>query len=420
MIEIEPKRIGYSEVAVPGSKSYTHRILIASALADGTSTIRNGLESDDTRYTRGALRQMGIGIAGEKDRVVVQGTNGVLRPAGEPIYLGNSGTSMRLLTAVAALGRGTYTLTGTRRMSERPIQDLLDGLSQIGASVHCVDHNNCPPVEVTGGEITGGPVALNCGTSSQFLSALLLIAPHTKRGMEITVTEGPVSRPYIDLTVAVMERLGIEVHRDGYDHFSIGGGQTYRPGDYGVEPDCSQAGYFWAAAAVSGASVRVTALGLDSRQGDIRFTEVLRNMGCTVSADPDGITVTGGPLTALEVDMGDMPDLVPTLAVVSAYASGTTVIKNVAHLRVKESDRLAAVVNELGKMGIDARCTDEGLAISGGSPRGAEIETYDDHRIAMSFAVAGLVTPGVHIRDESCVEKSFPDFWEVLEGLNRE
>lgn len=420
MIEIEPKKIEYSEVTVPGSKSYTHRILIAAALSDGTCSIGNGLKSDDTRYTINALGQMGIGITEQDHLITVQGTNGRLTSPEGPVYLGNSGTSMRLLTAVAALGQGTCTLTGTQRMSERPIQDLVDGLNQLGVTVRCVNRNNCPPVEVLGGGIEGGPVSLNCGTSSQFLSALLLIAPLTKKGIDITVTEGPVSKPYIDMTVSVMERLGIEVHRTAYETFHIPGGQTYRAGSYEVEPDCSQAGYFWAAAAVTGASIKVKGLGMDSKQGDIRFTEVLEKMGCALSPKTDGITITGGPLTSIEVDMADMPDLVPTLAVVAAYARGTTIIKNVAHLKVKESDRLTAVANELGEIGIAARCTDDGLIIPGGAPIGAAIDTYDDHRIAMSFAVAGLVTPGVFIKNERCVEKSFPDFWDVFEGLNGE
>ena len=417
MIRIIPRKVRDSEVTVPGSKSYTHRILIAAALSDGMCTIGNALRSDDTHYTINALKQMSISITEEDDLITVQGTNGSLKSPVDPIYLGNSGTSMRLLTAVAALGQGACTLTGTRRMAERPIQDLLDGLGQLGVSVQCVNGDNCPPVEVVGGGIEGGPVSLNCGTSSQFLSALLLIAPLTKKGIDITVTKGPVSKPYIDMTISVMERLGVEVHREEYETFHIPGRQTYRPGFYQVEPDGSQAGYFWAAAAVTGASIRVKGLGMDSRQGDVRFAEVLEKMGCALSPGTDGITLTGGALSAIEVDMADMPDLVPTLAVVAAHAKGTTIIKNVAHLKVKESDRLMAVTNELRKMGIDVRCTDDGLIIHGGTPLGAAIDTYDDHRIAMSFAVAGLVTPGVFIKDERCVEKSFPNFWDVFEGL---
>lgn len=417
MIEIIPQKIYNKEVTVPGSKSYTHRILIAAALSDGTCTIYNGLKSEDTLLTLSALKQMGIKIDVGKDRFLVYGKEGAFKPCVEPVYLGNSGTSIRLLTAVASLGEGFYTLAGTERMGERPIQDLLDGLVQIGIRARSINNNGCPPVEVKGGKISGGSIDLKCGTSSQFLSALLLMAPYTKKGIDINVVEGPVSRPYVDMTVDVMEKLGVEVIRDGYERFRVDGGQSYMAGPYMVEPDCSQAGYFWAAAAISGAGIKVKGITKNSRQGDVRFTELLVAMGCEISHEKDGITVSGGQLSAITADMADMPDMVPTLAVVAAFAKGTTVIENVAHLKAKESDRLGSVVKELSKMGVEASCSDTGMMIKGGIPSGAEIDTYDDHRIAMSFALAGLKVPGISIRDERCVEKSFPDFWNVFEGL---
>jgi len=420
MIEIQPYKVKDCDIAVPGSKSYTHRILIASALSNGTCTLKNCLKSEDTLYTLRALQQMGVEIDvldGPEDAIIVHGTKGILKPFADPIYLGNSGTSMRLLTAIAALGKETYLLTGTDRMSERPIQDLLDGLNQIGVSARSIKDNGCPPIEVTGSEIAGGHIDLRCKTSSQFLSALLLVAPYTAKGIDITVTEGPVSRPYIDMTVDIMERLGVAVDRKDYSHFAIQGHQSYNAGNYDVESDYSQAGYFWAAAAVSGARIKVIGTMKDSRQGDIGFTALLKSMGCKVEQVKDGIAVSGGTLSAIETDMADMPDMVPTLAVVAAFAKGTTVIKNVGHLKEKESDRLAAVKNELTKMGIDVQYRENGLAIRGGNPVGAVIDTYNDHRIAMSFAIAGLVVPGIIIRDEKCVEKSFPDFWKVLERL---
>jgi 3-phosphoshikimate 1-carboxyvinyltransferase len=419
MIEIKPQKIYNNEVTVPGSKSYTHRILIAAALSNGICTIHNGLKSEDTLLTLGALKQMGIRID-INDRFVVHGMKGAFKPCVDPVYLGNSGTSMRLLTAVASLGQGVYNLTGTERMGERPIQDLLDGLGQIGVKAHAVNNNGCPPVEIKGDKVAGGGIALRCKISSQFLSALLLIAPYTKNGVEINVIEGPVSRPYVDMTVDVMQEFGVEVMRDGYDSFSVIGGQTYKAGSYVVEPDCSQAGYFWAAAAISGAGIKVKGITSKSRQGDVRFTELLKVMGCKISYEKDGITVFGGPLSAITADMADMPDMVPTLAVVAAFAEGTTVIKNVAHLKAKESDRLGSVVNELSKMGIEASCSDTGMRIKGSNPYGAEIDTYGDHRMAMSFALAGLKVPGIIIRDERCVEKSFPNFWNVFEGLYRQ
>ena len=403
---------------MPGSKSYTHRMLIAAALANGVSNLRNALVSEETRFTIEALRQMGIEIDLSGSEVRVDGKGGRLEPCDKPIYLGNSGTSMRLLTGVAALGRGIYTLTGNDRMQTRPIKDLLDALQQLGIRARSVRNNDCPPVEVTGAAVTADKVDIDCRSSSQYLSALLLMAPGTSRGLEIRVAGGPpVSRPYVDLTVALMETFGIRLERQGYQKFKVPGGQLYRAGNYGVEADCSQAAYFWGAAAISGAEIKVWGIRPHTAQGDIRFVELLQQMGCRVSRESDSIAVAGRPLQAIEADLSDMPDQVPTLAVVAAFAEGTTVIKNVAHLKTKESDRLSATVTELRKMGIDAVCTANTMKIRGGKPKGAIIDTYDDHRIAMSFAIAGLNVPGICIRNEGCVEKSFPTFWQVFEGL---
>jgi len=417
MIEIKTQKIKDSEVNVPGSKSYTHRILIASALSDGVCTIVNCLKSEDTLLTLNALRQLGVRIDEYEEKVVVHGAKGLFSPCKDPIYLANSGTSMRLLTGIVAIGNGTYTLTGTKRMHERPIQDLLDALNQIGVETHCINDNGCPPVKIKGSKLNGGNVELNCSISSQYLSSLLLMAPYTNKGLEITVTKGPVSKPYIDMTVDIMKRLGVKVDRDGYSNFNVPGNQIYKAGNYYVEPDCSQAGYFWAAAAITGSKIKVKGITKKSSQGDVRFADVLKEMGCKVFYEDDGIAISGHKLSAIEVDMVDMPDIVPTLAVVAAFARGTTIIKNVAHLREKECDRLGSVAKELSKMGIEAIVTDNGLTINGGKPVGAEIDTYNDHRIAMSFAVAGLVVPGIKIKDEKCVEKSFPEFWNVFEGL---
>jgi 3-phosphoshikimate 1-carboxyvinyltransferase len=416
-IEIKTGPIKSCTVGVPGSKSFSHRMLMAAALSNGGCTVENCLKSDDTRFTIKALEQLGVQIEDGRQRLSIEGKNGRFDATGEPVFLGNSGTSMRLLTALAALGKGTYVLTGSERMQERPLDDLLDGLGQIHVPVQSLKGNGCPPVAVTGGAVVGGNMRLRCGTSSQYLSAILLIAPCTRRGVEIEVIEGPVSKPYIDMTIHVMEQFGILVERSGYTYFKVAGGQTFQPGRYLVEPDCSQAGYFWAAAAVTGTGVKVQGITLNSLQGDIRLLRLFEAMGCRVQQEEDGLRLTGGALKAIDADMSDMPDMVPTLAVVSAFARGTTRISNVAHLRVKESDRLASVADGLTRMGISANRTDDGLVVEGGQPHGAEIDTYDDHRIAMSFAVAGLVTPGVIIRDERCVEKSFPDFWHVFSKL---
>jgi 3-phosphoshikimate 1-carboxyvinyltransferase len=417
MIKIKPHKISDCRVSVSGSKSYTHRMLIAAALAKGVSVLKNALISEDTQFTIEALRQMGIQTEVSSTDVRVHGKGGRLESCGAPIYLGNSGTSVRLLTAVAALGKGTYTLTGTARMKMRPIKDLLAALQQMGVRARSLNDNGCPPIQVTGETISANKVSINCQKSSQYLSALLLMAPRTQNGLEIHVTGGPVSRPYVDLTIELIKTFGIRFEREGYRKFRVPGSQPYRAGKYVVEADCSQAAYFWSAAAINGARIKVTGVSANSAQGDVRFVDLLQQMGCRASRESDGIGVAGGPLRAIEADMADMPDQVPTLAVVAAFARGTTVIKNVAHLKSKESDRLTATVAELKKMGIDAACTDSALMVRGGKPKGSVIDTYGDHRIAMSFAIAGLNVPGVCIRDESCVVKSFPAFWRVFEEL---
>jgi 3-phosphoshikimate 1-carboxyvinyltransferase len=416
MRKIETRPTKNQSIAVPGSKSYTHRIFIAAALSGGASTVVNALDSEDTRLTLKALVQIGA-VADNNRTVTIRGFGGRPRPCNEPLYLGNSGTSIRLLTGIAALGTGRYRLTGTERMGQRPIADLLESLDQIGVPTHCEKTSGCPPLTIEGGRITGQSLTIRCSESSQYLSALLLMAPCTPRGLDITVDGDPVSKPYIDMTVDILNRFGIAVTRDGYRRFTVAGDQSYQPGTYEVEPDCSQASYFWGAAAITGNAIKVKALNQSTRQGDIRLVRALEKMGCMVTWEPDGITVAGGRLRGITVDMGDMPDMVPTLAVVAAFAQGDTVIRNVAHLRGKESDRLAAVAAELEKMGIATHSRADGLTITGGTPRGAAIETYNDHRIAMSFAMAGLKTPGTAIRNPECVAKSFPGFWDVFETL---
>jgi 3-phosphoshikimate 1-carboxyvinyltransferase len=417
MIEIKPRKIYRCVVSVPGSKSYTHRTFIASALSDGLCKITNWLDSEDTNFTLMALNKLGVKIEKKIDGINIQGRNGSFMPYGSPIDLGNSGTSMRLLVALAGLGQGPYIFSGTDRMHQRPIHDLLEALNQIGITAISVNNNGCPPVKILGGNINKGRVDINCSISSQYLSALLLIAPFADGKVHLHVTHGPVSKPYIDLTLDIMSKFAIEVERHGYTDFLVSGNQKYQSGDYEIEPDCSQAGYFWAAAAITDATIKVTGIHPDSKQGDLKFINVLQSMGCQIEIEPDGISVAGGKLSGIEVDMGDMPDLAPTLAVVAAFAKGVTQIRNVTHLKVKESDRLAAVINELIKMGISAVSYENDLIITGGLPHGAEIDTYNDHRIAMSFAMAGLVVPGIKIKNEMCVEKSFPNFWEVFKTL---
>jgi 3-phosphoshikimate 1-carboxyvinyltransferase len=409
-----------AQICVPGSKSYTHRVLIAAALSNGPCVIHNALCSEDTTLTLQALTKWGVRVEKEEKGLIVHGRRGKLDASAAPIFLGNSGTSMRLLTAVAALADGRSVLTGTERLQARPIQDLLEGLNQLGVAARSLPGNGCPPVEIDGGGVKGGRAVLNCTLSSQFLSALLLIGPCTRDGIEIQVQQGPVSRPYIDITLETMSRFGIHADRRAYEWFRVPGAQAYRSGQHRVEPDGSQAGYFWAAAAITGSIVEVEGTRLDTRQGDIRLVEILARMGCTVIAGTSGVAVKGGELSAVDVEMGDLPDVVPTLAAVAAFARGRTIIRNVAHLKDKESDRLAAVCAELGKMGIESGYDEDTLWVQGGRPTGAAIDCHNDHRIAMSFAIAGLKAAGTKILDEACVQKSFPTFWEVFGGLYRQ
>jgi 3-phosphoshikimate 1-carboxyvinyltransferase len=415
--EIKPAGAVQATLTLPGSKSYTHRALMAAALATGRSTLTNALKAEDTELTARALAQLGAGLDWQDTTIRVTGQGGRWQPVSEPLYLGNSGTSMRFLTALVALGQGEYRLTGTDRLCRRPLGELLAALREIGVQAASEKGDGCPPVRVIGG-LKGGQAHLSGGTSSQYLSALLCIGPLAPQGLEIEIAGELVSRPYVDLTLEVLSDFGISFYRQGYRYFQLPGGQCYLPQDYEIEADASSASYFWAAAALTGGRVTITNLTLASSQGDAAFPQVLERMGCAIGSSAAGLRVQGGPLQGVTVDMAAMPDLVPTLAVLAAFARGDTIITGVAHLRHKESDRLAAVAAELGKMGIAARETADGLMVTGGQPHGAVIETYDDHRIAMSFAVAGLKVPGMAIIDPGCVAKSFPDFWEFFHRLS--
>lgn len=413
---IKPCQQVQATLTLPGSKSYTHRALMAAALAGGESVLTNALAAEDTELTAGALKQLGAGINWQGTTIRVTGRSGRWLPMVLPIYLGNSGTSMRFLTALTSLGEGEYLLTGTERLCQRPLGELLDALRQVGVRAISERGDGCPPVRVTG-RIIGGRTQLSGGISSQYLSALLFIGPLAPQGLEIDITGELVSRPYVDLTLEVLGYFGIAYYREGYRYFQLPGGQCYLPRAYEIEADASSASYFWAAAALTGGRVTITNLSLESSQGDAAFPAVLRRMGCAVESTPAGLTVQGGPLQGVEVNMATMPDLVPTLAVLAAFAAGDTVITGVAHLRHKESDRLAAVAAELARLGIEARETADGLVIRGGAPKGAVVHTYNDHRLAMSFAVAGLKAPGMVITDPDCVAKSFPNFWEFFHRL---
>jgi 3-phosphoshikimate 1-carboxyvinyltransferase len=407
-----------SSVEVPGSKSLTQRALIAAALATGESLLRGALIAEDTLRLMEGLKLLGARLEQDVSGIRVIGTGGVIANPDREIFLGNNGTALRFLTALVCLGRGMYVLTGEPRLLERPVGPLVDALKDMGVKINC--RNNCPPVTVSANGLKGGQIALTDIESSQYVSALLLCAPCTAKGIELSLTGNIVSAPYIDLTVGVMKDFGAKITQTDRQLYRVGTQPIYSGRIYDVEGDASSASYFFLAAALLRRPVRVYGIRRDSAQGDIGLLDVLEKLGCRIESGEAWVEVDApGGLAAGDVtlDMGNMPDMVPTVGVLAAYRRGKTVITNAAHLRIKESNRLAAMASELGRMGIAASERPDGLTIEGGSPVAANIETYNDHRIAMSFAVAGLVTPGIRIADKKCVEKSFPGFWRELAKL---
>jgi 3-phosphoshikimate 1-carboxyvinyltransferase len=417
MIEIKPLHHCNAVITIPGSKSYTHRALIVSSLADGESVLINALRCEDTERTVEALIKFGVPVSWESDHVRVVGRGGNLNASEDKIDVGNSGASMRFLTALAALKKGITLLDGSERMRKRPIGELLNGLGELGVRAYSQKGDDCPPVIVESQGLKGGTARVKGEESSQFLSGLLMVASYARRDVNIEVTGSLASKPYVDITQDVMSAFGVEIKNQEYRSFFIKAGQHYLPQKYRIEGDASNASYFFSAAAVCRGRVRVENLNPVTVQGDIGFLKILESMGCRVTRESDWIEVLGGELHGIEMNMNEMPDLVPTLAVTAAFAQGKTVIQNIGHLRFKESDRIHALAVELSKMGIRIEEGEDRLEIEGGKPHGAEIETYNDHRMAMSFAIAGLVVPGVKIKGERCVDKSFPEFWEVLQRL---
>ena len=406
-------------VSIPGSKSYTQRALIIASLAEGRSFLRNSLISEDTKYLMGALRSLGADIRVAHKYIIVTGTDGNIKNPGKKLYLGNNGTALRFLTTVVSLGTGKFTLDGSDRLRERPIQPLLDALNILGVDCQGMDKSGYPPVMVQGTGITGGKVTFTNTESSQYISSILITASYAGRDVEIELRGTTSSMPYIDMTEGVMNHFGVEVTKSGKNKYTVKAHQKYTGKKYLIESDVSSASYFFLAAALCEGRVRVLNVNPNTLQGDIGFLEIVGKLGCHVVRGTDWVEVTGKKLNGgdYRFDMSDMPDMVPTLAVLSAFRAGQTVIDNIFHLRLKESNRIEALVNELNRTGIDAKELKNGLVITGGTPHGAEIETYDDHRIAMSFAIAGLVTEGIKIKNQKCVNKSFPEFWNVLDQL---
>jgi 3-phosphoshikimate 1-carboxyvinyltransferase len=419
MIEIKPRAHFKAQVNIPGSKSTTQRALIMAALAEGDSLLQGPLLSEDTRYLVEALTLLGAGIEDQGGDMVVQGTRGRITNPHQALYLGNNGTAMRLLTTVVSLGKGDFLLTGAARLLERPIQPLLTALNSIGVKAQSQDQDGFPPVIIQARGLPGGRVRLSNIESSQYVSSLLISSPYGKEGLALEL-QGPIpSRPYVEMTVTLMTLFGVEVIQDTPDHFLIKRNQRYQGMTCQIEGDVSSASYFFLAAALCQGRVRVRPVFSRTLQGDIGLLPILEALGCRVRRGEDWVEVEGGKLGTgdYSFDLGDMPDMVPTLAMLAACRPGRTIIKNVAHLRLKESNRLAALVTELHKTGIKAEEIEDGLRIEGSRPHGAEIETYNDHRIAMSFAILGLTVPGIKIKDPSCVQKSFPGFWDELEKL---
>ena len=402
-------------VTVPGSRSLTNRALVCGALADGTSRLRGWVACDDSEAMIGGLGRLGVEIEEHEGDLLVRGVGGRFAIPLHPIDCRASGTTMRFLTACAALVPGRVVLDGSDRMRQRPIQDLVDALAAIGMRGRTVAGH--PPVTVHGGRLPGGELAVDATRSSQFLSALLLVAPLADEPVVITATE-IVSRPYVDMTLDTMAAFGISVDRVTGNRFRVTP-QRYRARSYAVEPDASSATYFFAAAAVTGGRVRVEGLTPASSQADVRFVEVLERMGCGVERGLGWISVRGPRyLHGIDIDMNSMPDAAITLAVVACFAQGETTIRNVGHWKHKESDRMAALRTELRKLGAEVTTSDDEMLIRPPSEVvGTRIRTYDDHRIAMSFAVAGLQAGGIVIEDPDCVAKTFPDFFERLASL---
>lgn len=421
MKEIFPISNLDATVKIPGSKSITHRALIAASLADGESLLKSFLTSEDTLHTLNALREMGIEIAIEGNDVSVLGNGGRFIGPSEKkeIFLGNSGTSYRLLLSVAALANREFIFTGSPRMYERPIGDLVAALNRLGADISFVEKEGYPPVAVKATGIKGGKVSVAGNISSQYISSLLLAGPYSSEGIEIDVEGELVSRPYIDLTLDVMKSFGVEAIHEEYQRFFVPSRGRYRSRLFTIEGDVSSASYFWGAAAITGGTVITENIHpLTTVQGDIAFLDILDEMGCSIGRSEDSVMVKGGTLRGVDVDMESMPDMAPTLAAVALFAEGKTVIRNVRHLRYKESDRIGDTALELRRIGAKIDELEDGLIIHGGQKlTGAEIDPHKDHRLAMSLAVAGLKVPGIRIMDEKCVYKSFPSFWDMWDKL---
>ena len=417
-LEVMPlERPPDATIRVPGSKSVTNRALIIAALADGKSRIVNPLFSDDSFWLMNALVRLGIDVSadGERGEVYVSGQSGEIYASGVDLFVGNAGTVARFLPPVLALGRGPYSVDGVPRMRERPVADLVDAMRQLGAAVEYVGEIAKFPLTIRGGGIPGGEARVSASKSSQFISGLLMAAPYAEAPVTLH-PEGRKEWPYVGITVALMRAFGVEVDQAN-GRFTVAPAM-YSSREYEVEPDASGASYFMAAAAVTGGRVRIPSLGSSSPQGDLRFAGVLRDMGCRVEIAPDSVEVIGPDrLQGVEVDMNAFSDTMITLSAIAPFATTPTTIKNVAHTRLQETDRLSAVATELNRLGMKTQTTSSSIRIIPNTIKPGVVRTYGDHRMAMAFAVTGLVASGIRIGDPGCVTKTFPGYFGALESL---
>ncbi|MBJ3815255.1 3-phosphoshikimate 1-carboxyvinyltransferase [Shimwellia pseudoproteus] len=421
-LTLQPVALVNGTINLPGSKSVSNRALLLAALATGTTTLTNLLDSDDVRHMLNALQRLGVSysLSDDRTRCEVTGLGGPLQAQGPlELFLGNAGTAMRPLAAALCLGSNDIILTGEPRMKERPIGHLVDALRQGGAQIDYLEQENYPPLRLRGG-FTGGNVSVDGSVSSQFLTALLMAAPLASQDTVIDIKGDLVSKPYIDITLNLMQTFGVAVENQQYQRFVVRGQQQYHsPGDYLVEGDASSASYFLAAGAIKGGTVKVTGIGRNSVQGDIRFADVLEKMGATITWGDDFIACTRGTLNAIDMDMNHIPDAAMTIATAALFANGTTTLRNIYNWRVKETDRLAAMATELRKVGADVIEGEDFITITPPARLTfAEIGTYNDHRMAMCFSLVALSDTPVTILDPKCTAKTFPDYFQRLAAIS--
>lgn len=410
-----------AEIHIPGSKSITNRAILISSLARGTSKLNGFLHSDDTHYMTEAWKNLGVQFETVGNQLEIRGCAGKIVPYPGEIYVENAGTAARFLTAALVLGRGEYVLNGNRRMRQRPIKDLIFALNGLGAKVTDIAGTGCPPVRITAEGLQGGTVSIPGNKSSQYISAILMAAPYAKNQTVINIKGDLVSRSYVDMTINIMRAFKVHCHWLNPYSIEIAANQVYQARNYQIEGDASSASYFFAMAAITRGRIKVHGLGPDSMQSDLKLLQILEKMGCSIRWEENSVVLEGNPLRAVEVDMNNMSDVAPTLAVVALFAKGVTKIVNVENMRIKECDRINAIVTELRKLGAEVEEWKDGLSIKGQeSYSAADFQTYDDHRLAMSFSLVGLRIPGITIQNPQCVSKTFPNFYQLFLPLINE